>query len=92
MYPMLLPLIIAFLAHKHPNAYFAYCSLAFWVVGTVIVLRSVLYNFRRGRHCAELSRDLDTLLDTGKISLPEYLAYQSRLAMEAARLDGLTRP
>jgi hypothetical protein len=65
---------------------------AFAIIGAIIILRSLVYNFRRQNHCVALSRSLDTLLDAGKLSLPEYVRNQTLLAAELERLDSLTKP
>lgn len=62
------------------------------IAGMVILLSSILYNFARIRHCVNLSRSLERLLDAGRVTLPEYLQRQMLLAAEIQRLDSLTKP
>jgi hypothetical protein len=88
----LIPLAGTLLAHKDIGKPLQLTLLALVIIGTVIIAWSVLYNFRRMRHCVEISRGLDTLLDAGRIPLPEYTRNQTLLAAELQRLDSLTKP
>lgn len=88
----LVPLAARLLAHQKPGQLFISFFLAACGAGTVIILRSVIYNFARMRHCVGLSRDVETLRDAGVISWPEYLRRQTLLAVELQRLDSLTKP